>query len=100
MLKSEEMGDMPAMMEKMMEGCPPMMMMEMMPECLGMMLSKLPQEQRAEMVKKLFSVLLEKGGAGMTEEDKKDLIQKIMGVVTISDQCQMEEMMDGKIEGF
>lgn len=102
MLKSEEMGDMPAMMEKMMEkmmeGCPPIMMMEMMPECLGMMLSKLPQEQRAEMVKKLFFVLLEKGGAGMTEEDKKDLIQKIS--------CDhfgskpMEEMMDGKIEGF
>lgn len=98
MLKSEEMSDMPAMMEKMMEGCPPVMMMEMMPECLGMMLSKLPQEQRAEMVKKLFFVLLEKGGAGMTEEDKKDLIQKIS--------CDhfgskpMEEMMDGKIEGF
>jgi hypothetical protein len=70
-------SDMPGMMEKMMEGCPPVMMMEMMPECLGMMLSKLPQEQRNEMVKKLFSVLLEKEGAGMTEEDKKDLIQKI-----------------------
>ncbi len=100
MLKSEEMSDMPAMMEKMMEGYPPIMMMEMMPECLGMMLSRLPQEQRAEMVKKLFSVLLEKGGAGITEEDKKDLIQKFMGVVAITGSMPHGRNDGGKIEGF
>ncbi len=83
MMGCEDMGDMAGMMEKMMEGCPPVMMMEMMPECLGMMLKKLPKEQRIEMVKKLFSVLLEKGGAGMTEEDKKDLVYKIMGTAQV-----------------
>jgi hypothetical protein len=75
----EDMGEMEGMMSKMMEGHSTDMMMEMMPECLGMMLSKLPLEKRTKMVKKLFSVLLEKGGAGMTEEDKKDLVYKIMG---------------------
>lgn len=75
----EDMGEMKGMMSKMMEGHSTDMMMEMMPKCLGMMLEKMPQEQRTEVVKKLFSVLLEKGGAGMTEEDKKDLVYKIMG---------------------
>ena len=55
------------------------MMMEMMPECLGMMLSKLPKDKQTQMVKKLVSILLEKGGAGMTGEDKKELVDKIMG---------------------
>ena len=54
------------------------MMMEMMPECLGMMLAKLPEEKRVELVKKMVSVLMEQGGDGLTEEEKKDLAQKIM----------------------
>jgi hypothetical protein len=79
MMECGDMGDMKGMMSKMMEGCPSEMMMEMMPECLGMMLSKLPQDKQTQMVKKLISILLEKAGAGMTEEDKKDLVYKIMG---------------------
>lgn len=73
------MGNMMDMMPKMMEGCSHEMMMEMMPKCLGMMLAKLPEEKRVELVKKIVSVLMEEGGAGMTEEEKKDLAQKIMG---------------------
>jgi hypothetical protein len=67
------------MMPKMMEGCSPEMMMDMMPKCIGMMIDKIPEEKRTELVKKMVSVLIEQGGAGMTEEDKKDLAQKIMG---------------------
>jgi hypothetical protein len=74
-----DMGEMEGMMSKMMGSGSTEMMMEMMPECLGMMLNKMPQEKRAEVVKKLFSVLLDKGCTGMTEEDKKDLVNKIMG---------------------
>jgi hypothetical protein len=78
MMDCKDMGNMKDMMSEMMEGCAPEMMMEMMPKCLGMMLSKLPEKQRTEMVKKLISILLEEGSAGMTEEEKKDLAQKIM----------------------
>ncbi len=83
MLECERMSDMAGMMEKMMQGCPPAMMIEMVPECLGMILTKLPEEQRTKMIKKLSLVLLEKGGDGMTEKDKKDLVDKIMGTARV-----------------
>ena len=79
MMDCKDMGNMMDMMPKMMESCAPEMMMEMMPKCLGMMLAKLPDEKRVEMVKKMVSVLMEQGGAGMTEKEKKDLAQEIMG---------------------
>lgn len=79
MMDCKDMGNMMDMMPKMMEGCSSEMMMEMMPKCLEMMLAKFPDEKRVELVKKMVSVLMEQGGAGMTEEEKKDLAQKIMG---------------------
>ena len=78
MMDCKDMGNMMDMMPKMMEGCSSEMMMEMMPKCLEMMLAKFPEEKRAELIKKMVSVLMEQGGTAMTEEEKKGLAQKIM----------------------
>lgn len=79
MMECGDSGDMMGMMSKMMEGCSGDMMMKMMPECLGMMLSKLPRDKQSQMVKNLVSILLEKAGASLTDDDRKGLAEKIMG---------------------
>jgi len=79
MMDCKDMGNMMDMMPKMMEGCSPEMMMEMMPKCLEMMLAQFPDEKRVELVKKIVAVLMEQVGSGMTEKEKKDLAQKILG---------------------
>ncbi|NIN40058.1 MAG: hypothetical protein GTO67_16050 [Gammaproteobacteria bacterium] len=53
----------------------PDMMMEMMPHCLSMMLPHAPEKKRVEFVRKMVSILAEKGCAGMTEEQKKELFE-------------------------
>jgi hypothetical protein len=79
MMDCKDMGNMMDMMPKMMGGCSSEMMMEMMPKCLEMMLAQFPEDKRVELIKKMISVLMEHGGAGMTEEERKGLAQMIMG---------------------
>jgi hypothetical protein len=73
--------DMMAMMSKMMEGCEPGMMTEMMSHCLGMMLQKMPQEKRMEFVLKMVVILKEQGSSGMSDEEKKTFLGKVVETV-------------------
>ena len=56
----------------------PGMMMEMMPHCLSMMLPHAPKKKRIELVQKMVSILAEKGCAGMSEEQKKELFEPLL----------------------
>ncbi len=55
----------------------PGMLTQMLPHCLGMMLAQTPQEQRGDAVLSLLDMLLEKGSAGMSDEDKAALARHI-----------------------
>jgi hypothetical protein len=56
----------------------PGMMMEMMPHCLSMMLPHAPKKKRIEFVQKMVSILAEKGCAGISEEQKKELFEPLV----------------------
>jgi hypothetical protein len=58
-------------------GMMPLMMTEMMPLCLVMMLPKMPKENKIEFVLKMVTSLMEQGGAGMSEEEKKGFVSKV-----------------------
>jgi hypothetical protein len=70
------------MMSKMMEGdhsdMMTEMMTEMMPKCLGMVLQKIPGEKRVEFVLKMVTTLVEKASAGMSDDEKEDLVAKVI----------------------
>jgi len=66
---------MEAMMPRMMEG---INMMEMMPQCLNVMLPKMPQEKRIDFVLKMIATLMEQGSAGLSEEERKDFMAKVL----------------------
>ena len=76
-------GDMMGMMSKMMEGCSSDMMMDMMPHCCGMMVSKVPKEKRMEFVLKIVSALVEEGCSGLSEQEKKDFLTKVVEKVKL-----------------
>ncbi len=59
----------------------PKMMAEMMPHCLRMILPDMPQKERVDFVLKLTTILMEKGSAGMSEEEKGDLLAKVAAKV-------------------
>lgn len=60
----------------------PHMMTEMMPYCLEMMLPNLPKENRTGFISRMVAVLLEKGTAGMSDEERNEFIGKIVEQVT------------------
>ncbi len=80
----EGQGGIMGMMSKMMEGgkekemlIMTQMMHEMMPNCLVMMLPRMPKENKIEFVLKMVTSLMEQGGAGMSEKEKKDFVLKV-----------------------
>ena len=74
----ESQGEMMEMMSKMMEGCTPEMMMDMLPHCFGIMLPKMQKEKRTEFVLKMISTLAEQGCSGLSEQEKKDFLAKVI----------------------
>ena len=54
------------------------MMMEMMPQCLTMMLPNMPKEKRIDFVLIMITTLVEQGCTGMSEEEKKGFVQKVV----------------------
>ena len=85
MMGPEGMGDMMQMMSKMMERCKqmgvqmmPEMMMEMMPKCQGMMFPNMPKEKRIDFTLKMVATLKEQGYVGMSEEEKKEFLAKVI----------------------
>jgi len=79
-------GGMMGMMSKMMgagEGTAmptmPATMMEMMlPQCLKMFLPKMTKEKRTDFALNVVSVLIEQGSSGLSEQEKKDFISKMI----------------------
>jgi hypothetical protein len=64
---------------------PPMMghmMTQMMPSCVDMMLPGMPKEERTEFVLDMISRLMEKGTAGMSEEEKSSLVAGALERIT------------------
>jgi len=64
---------------------PPMMghmMTQMMPGCVDMMLPGMPKEERSEFVLQMISTLMEKGTAGMSEEEKSSLVARALERIT------------------
>lgn len=59
----------------------PQMMMEMMPRCLTMVLPNMPKEERMNFVAKMVSILVERGSAGLSEEEKKNFVEKVLETV-------------------
>ena len=58
------------------------MMTQMMPGCLTMMLPNVPKEERTDFILKMITALMEKGSAGMSEEEKNDLVAKALERIT------------------
>jgi hypothetical protein len=71
-------NDMMGMMSKMMQGDKPEMMMEMMPKCLGMMLQNMQKKDRIAFTLEMVSALMEQTCIGMSEEEKKDFMAKLV----------------------
>ena len=81
---------MPPMMTQMMggggtghgqAGGMPGMMAEMMPHCLGMILPNMPKETRADFIVKMIGVEMEKGCAGLTDDENQALVAKVLDKV-------------------
>lgn len=62
----------------------PHMMMEMMPHCLSVMLPRAPKKKRAEFVHKMIAILVEKGCAGMSDQQKKEFVAQVAEQVKAS----------------
>ncbi len=78
-------GGMMGMMSQMMGGSKerempamPQMMTEMMPHCLKMILPDMPKEKRIDFVLKMVTALMEDGCVGMSEEEKKNFLAKVV----------------------
>ncbi len=74
-------GEMQGMMGKMMQGGSgqdmPEMMFKMMPNCIEMMLPAIDVEKRGEAAAAILSAVVEKGSAGMTDEQRKSFRQTL-----------------------
>lgn len=78
-------GGMPGIMAQMMGGdgqtqgaMMPQMMSEMMPHCLGAMLPNIPKETRTDFILKMIDVEMEKGCAGLNEDERKNFVAKVL----------------------
>lgn len=58
------------------------MMEHMMPQCLSTMLPNLPKVERVDFVLQMISALLDRGSADMSEEEKNDLVARVMERIT------------------
>ncbi len=70
---------MPTMMEGLtMDNMMPNMMKEMMPHSLSHLLPKMPNKMRVDFILNMTSILAEQGSVEMSEEEKEDLVAKII----------------------
>lgn len=54
------------------------MMVEMMPQRLRMVLPSIPKEKRLDFVLKMVATLMEQGCIGMSEEEKREFVAKVV----------------------
>lgn len=77
------------MMARMMQGgaeqhmaqMPEMMLKTMMPHCIGMMLPAIDPDQRAGVAAGILSAIVEKGAAGMADEQKRSFLKSLDDVL-------------------
>ncbi len=70
---------MPTMMEGLtMDNMMPSMMKEMMPDALSHLLPKMPNKMRVDFILNMRDILAEQGSVEMSEEEKEDLVAKII----------------------
>jgi hypothetical protein len=81
-MSNEGKDNMMGMMSKMRQGDKPGMMMEMMPRCLGMMLQNMPKNDRIAFTLKIVGALMEQTCVGMSDEEKKDFMAKVVEKIT------------------
>jgi hypothetical protein len=82
-VNSEQMQNMmPEMMGQMKQGgseqsMPEMMLKMMMPHCIGMMLPGIDPDKRGEIAATILSAIVDKGTAGLSDEQKKSFLETI-----------------------
>ena len=54
------------------------MMMEIMPHCLKTFLPQISQNKRIDFILKMITILVEQGCIGMSEEEKRDFVVKVV----------------------
>jgi hypothetical protein len=91
MMGGDRGGGMMGMMSQMMgggqgtgAGTPMMgqMMTQMMPHCISTVLPGLPKNERVEFILKMIGTLMEHGSAGMSQEEKDDLVARALEAIT------------------
>ncbi|MFC2058749.1 hypothetical protein ACFLTS_03780 [Chloroflexota bacterium] len=78
---SDKMGMMSRMMGGRQEtsaGMMPNMMINMMPKCLDMMIPSIGKQERCDFVLDMVTTLVERGSEGMSDEEKKDFVARIV----------------------
>jgi len=78
----EKSGGMPSMMSEMMQGgsgqqMPEMMLKGMMPHCIGMMLPTIEPNRRGEVGAAILSAIVEKGSAGMSDDQIRSFLEAL-----------------------
>jgi hypothetical protein len=73
---------MPEMMGQMKQGgseqsMPEMMLKMMMPHCIGMMLPGIDPDKRGEIAATILSAIVDKGTAGLSDEQKKSFLETL-----------------------
>lgn len=73
---------MPMMMGQMKQGgaeqsMPEMMLKMMMPHCIGMMLPGIDPDKRGEVAATILSAIVDKGTAGLSDEQKKSFLETL-----------------------
>jgi hypothetical protein len=73
---------MPEMMGQMKQGgseqsMPEMMLKMMMPHCIGMMLPGIDPDKRGEIAATILSAIVDKGTAGLSDEQKKSFLEAL-----------------------
>lgn len=82
MMSREGKENMMGMMSEMMQGYKSGMVMEMMPKCLGMMLQNMPKNDRIAFTLKIVGNIMEYACVGMSDEEKKDFMAKVVEQIT------------------
>lgn len=77
-MSNEGKENMMEMMSKMMRGDKPGMMMDMMPKCLGMMVQNMQKNDRIAFTLKIVGDLVGQTCVGMSDEEKKDFVAKLV----------------------
>ena len=89
MCEGVDMKEMMPMMDRMKQGgmeqsMPEMMLATMMPHCIGMMLPGIDPDKRGEAAATIIAAIVDKGTAGLSDEQKKSFLETIKRAIEAS----------------